>query len=71
MLENNQVYFEQIKGIARYQVDCYKSSVDCQNAATWDRCAELGLNIIFVEKSLDIQKYIANKYFNYDHSLLY
>lgn len=71
MLENNQVYFEQIKGIARYQVDCYKSSVDCQNAATWDRCAALGLNIIFVEKSLDIQKYIANKYFNYDHSLLY
>ena len=64
VLTQNESYFKEIKGTARLQVDAYKGVGDSENDTVYEKCAELGLNIIFVEEALGLQKFICNKYFN-------
>ena len=64
VLTQNESYFKEIKGTARLQVDAYKGVGNNENTTVYEKCAELGLNVIFVEKTLGIQKFICNKYFS-------
>ena len=38
--------------------------LNSENDTVYEKCAELGLNVIFVEKALGLQKFICNKYFS-------
>ena len=64
VLTQNENYFKDIKGEARLQVDAYKGVGNNENTTVYEKCAELGLNVIFVEKTLGIQEFICNKYFS-------
>ena len=62
ILTDKEKSFEDIKGTSRLLIDTYLTGDD--NVATWDRCSELGLNVVWVEDSLAIQRYIATKHFS-------
>ena len=63
-LTYNETNLKTIKGKSRLLISCYGKNGIYETADTWNKCEELGLNVIFAEKTMAIQKYIAEKYFS-------
>ena len=64
ILTKNEAEFLKIKGKSRLLIDGYSQNGKFETVEIWDKCEALGLNVIFVENAMAIQKYIAQKYFN-------
>ena len=64
ILTKNEAEFLKIKGKSRLLIDGYSQNGKFETAEIWGKCEALGLNVIFVENAMAIQKYIAQKYFN-------
>ena len=63
-LTYNETSLKTVKGKSRLLISCYGNNGIYETADTWNKCEELGLNVIFAEKTMAIQKYIAEKYFS-------
>ena len=63
-LAYNETNLKTIKGKSRLLISCYGNNGIYETPDTWNKCEELGLNVIFAEKTIAIQKYIYEKYFS-------
>ncbi len=63
-LASNESNLKKLKGRARLAISCYGANGEYETEEIWDKCVDSGANVAWVEKPIEIQKYILKKYFN-------